>query len=143
MSYKITEVVGEKYADDIHRFNALFPDTFSELKPRHLKDGYWWLVHKDLQLVGFAGLVPFIPFPLCGYYKRGAVLSEHRGNGIQRDLMELRENRARASTDWTHLYSDCDVGNVASANNFIQAGFKLVEAERPWEPNALFWRKKL
>ncbi len=144
MSYKITEVSGARHADDIRRINAQFPVVFtSELKPRHFETGYWWLVHKDIELVGFAGMVPFVPFPLCGYYKRGAILPQHRGHGLHRDLMDLREQRALASTDWTDLYSDCDAGNVASANNFIRAGFKLTEVERPWEPNALFWHKKL
>jgi RimJ/RimL family protein N-acetyltransferase len=143
VGYKITEVVGAEHADEIHRFNALFPDTFFPLKPRHLKDGYWWLVHHDEHLVGFAGMVPFVPFYHAGYFKRGAILDGHRGKGLQRELMDLREVRARTSTDWTHLYSDCLTSNVASANNFIRAGFMLVEVERPWEQDALFWRKQL
>lgn len=143
MTYKITEVDGVEFADEILRFNALFRDTFEELKPRHLEDGYWWLVHCGIELVGFTGVIPFIPFSRAGYYKRAAVLKEHRGQGLQRKMMAVREAKARADTDWTYVYSDCNYQNVASANNFIRAGFLLVEVERPWEPNALFWRKKL
>lgn len=143
MPYKITEVDGEKYADEVNRFNGLFPDDFLPLKPKHLAKGFWWLVHSDLQLVGFAGMVPFDPFPRVGYLKRAAILKEHRGKGLQARLMEVRESRARASTDWTHFVSECSYDNVASANNFIKAGFVLCEAERPWEKETLFWIKKL
>ncbi len=143
MPYRITEVDGERYADEIHRFNGLFPDEFLPLKPKHLVKGFWWLVHCDAQLVGFAGMVPFDPFPRIGYPKRAGVLPAHRGKGLQRELMVLREERARASTDWTHFVSECSYDNVVSANNFIKAGFTLCEAERPWEKKTLFWRKAL
>jgi GNAT superfamily N-acetyltransferase len=141
--HKITEVDGEKYADEINRFNGLFPDDFLPLKPKHFAKGFWWLVHCDVKLIGFAGMVPFDPFPRVGYLKRAAVLKEHRGHGLQRELMEAREERARASTDWTHFVSECSIENIASGNNFIAAGFKLCEAERPWEKETLFWIKKL
>ncbi len=142
MTYVITEVDGIEHADTIHAFNALFADTFPPLLERHLR-GYWWLVYKGAYVVGFAGMVPFLPFPRAGYYKRGAILTEHRGKGLQRQLMEVREARARASTDWTHIYSDCRITNLASANNFIRSGFTLVEVEQPWERDALYWRKQL
>lgn len=143
MAYKITEVNGEKCSDEIHRFNGLFPEDFLALKPKHLSKGFWWLVHCDMRLVGFAGMVPFEPFPKVGYLKRAAILKEHRGHGLQSDLMIAREGRARASTDWTHFVSECSFDNVASANNFIKAGFTLCEAERPWEKETLFWIKRL
>jgi GNAT superfamily N-acetyltransferase len=141
--YKITEVDGAKYADEINRFNGLFPDDFWPLKPKHFTRGYWWLVHHDAHLIGFAGMVPFDPFPCVGYTKRQAILPGHRGKGLQRQLIEVSESRARASTDWTHLVSECSVDNVASANNHFRAGFKLCEAERPWEKETLFWIKPL
>jgi GNAT superfamily N-acetyltransferase len=141
--HKITEVDGEKYADDIQRFNALFPDDFLPLKPMHFAKGFWWLVHDDIKLIGFAGMVPFAPFPCVGYLKRMAVLKEHRGHGLQRELMEAREGRARSSTAWTHIVSECSVENIASGNNFISAGYRLCEPERPWEKDTIFWIKKL
>ncbi len=143
MSYKITEVDGEKHADTLQGFNARFPDDFLPLLPRHFKDGFWWLVHYDLQIIGFAGTVPFLPFPRVGYFKRVGVLDSYRGRGVQLELTELICKRARASTDWTHIVSECSVENAASANNHFKAGFRLVEAERPWEKDTLFWRLKL
>jgi hypothetical protein len=57
--------------------------------------------------------------------------------------MDERTMRAKASTDWTHFVSECDASNVASANNFIRAGFLLVKPERAWAENTLFWRREI
>jgi GNAT superfamily N-acetyltransferase len=141
--HKITEVDGQKCADEIQRFNALFPDDFYPMKPRHFANGFWWLVHDDIKLIGFAGMVPFEPFPNVGYWKRVAVLKEYRGAGIPQELMQLSEERARASTDWTHMVSECSLDNVSSANNLIKGGYLLARAERPWEKETLFWIKRL
>ena len=141
--YEIHEVNGEDYADEINRFNALFPDDFVPLKPRHLAKGHWWLVHLEHQTVGFAGMVPFEPFPRTGYFKRAAILKDHRGNGLQERLMTVRLTKAREATDWLRIVSECHVENIASANNFIRAGFLLVEAERPWDKESLVWAKDL
>lgn len=141
--FDVREVNGPARSDDINAFNALFPDQFQALKPRHLAKGFWWLVYCEGRLVGFAGLVPFDPFPRVGYLKRAAVLPECRGKGLQRRLMDVREAKARADTDWTHLVSECSSTNVSSANNFIRAGFVLCEPERPWEKDTLFWIKKV
>lgn len=141
--YEIQEVDAKKYADEIKRFNGLFPKEFLPLKPRHLDSGFWWLVHQEMKVIAFAGMVPFLPFPRVGYLKRAAVADGYRGQGIQAKLMELRLVRARASTDWTHVVSECHVENTASANNFIKSGFMLVQAERPWAKETMFWSKAL
>lgn len=140
---KITEVSGEKFSDGIQRFNGLFKKDFLELKQKHFDKGFWWLVHHDIKLVGFAGMVPFDPFPRVGYLKRMAVVKEHRGHGLQRELMALRECRARESTDWTHIISDCHDENISSANNFIRSGYMLCETERRWDKQMLVWKKEL
>jgi len=143
MSYKITEVDGKTCAGEIDRINGLFKKDFLPLKRKHLVKGHWWLVYDDARLIGFAGSVPFDPFPRVGYLKRAAVLEEYRGKGIQRELMALREDRARASTDWMCLVSECHMENVASANNFIRSGYMLCDVERPWAKETLFWIKTL
>jgi hypothetical protein len=141
--YTITEVSGIEHGDAISRVNALFPDDFLPLKPKHLVHGHWWLVHFGVAVVGFAGMVPFDPFPRVGYLKRAAVLPAHRGKRLQLRLFAVREDKARRDTDWTHIVSECALENIASGNNFIRAGYSLVEAERPWEKETLFWRKAL
>jgi GNAT superfamily N-acetyltransferase len=145
--YIITEVDAARpgHAAHINAFNSLFKKDFSPLKERHLSapNCYWWLVHEGIHLVAFAGVVPFEPFPRVGYLKRAAVLPAHRGHGLQARLIAIREERARSSTDWTHLVTETSMENVASANNFIRAGYRLAEAERPWAKETLFWRKAL
>jgi GNAT superfamily N-acetyltransferase len=142
--YTIQEVDATRpeYAAAIHAFNALFPDDFVPLQPRHLGAGtYWWLVTVGPAIIAFAGMVPFEPFPRCGYLKRAAVLPAYRGKGLQGRLMAARLTRAAEATDWTHIVSECAVTNVASANNFIRAGFRLVEPERVWDKENLVWSR--
>jgi len=140
---KLTEVSGERYADEVNRLNGLFPDDFVALKPRHLKEGFWWLAHDGLQLVGFAGMVPFHPFPRVGYLKRAAVIPAYRGRGLQQQMMNERVSRAKSSTDWTHFVTETHMENVASSNNMIRAGFRMVTPERPWAEETLFWVKEI
>lgn len=141
--YDIRKVSGQDCAEEITKFNALFHDQFTALKPRHLDRGHWWLVYLAGRTVGFAGMVPFHPFSRVGYLKRAAILPEHRGHGLQRQLIDVREEFARSGTDWTHLISECLASNVSSANNFIRAGFMLCEPERPWEKDTLYWIKEI
>jgi len=35
-------------------------------------------------------------------------------------------------------------GNIASANNFIRAGYRMYQPQYPWAfPNTLYWRKTI
>jgi hypothetical protein len=35
-------------------------------------------------------------------------------------------------------------GNIASANNFIRAGYRIYQPKYPWAfPNTLYWRKTI
>lgn len=145
MSYTILRVDGVERAADIHAFNKLFPKDFLPLKDHHLENGLWWLVYPDdgNKVVGFAGAVPFTPFFSFGYLKRAAILPEHRGHGLQKKLIEAREDAARDRA-WTHLVSSTHIANHASSNSFIAAGYKLFEPERPWEgKDSLYWIKQL
>ena len=131
-------------ARKIHYFNRLEPQIFPELHFHHLRDGVWWLAFKKSgEAVGFAGLVPFVPFPGVGYLKRAYVSPQARGCGLQRQFLRLREDRARV-LGWTHLVSECGAGNVHSGNNFLACGFDLCEPEQPWgAPGSVYWVKKL
>lgn len=146
MAYTIMKVDGVERAADIRAFNKMFPKDFLPLKDHHLENGCWWLVYPDdsNKIVGFAGMVPFTPFARYGYLKRAAILPDHRGRGLQKLLLEYREMAARDSTDWTTLVSSTHISNIASSNNFISAGYKLFEPERPWEgKDNIYWIKEL
>src|SRR5215831_7656492 len=63
MGYAVHEVDPHGSAEAIQYFNSLsdlFPPL--QLQPRHLNDGYWWMVFNGPgHIVGFAGMVPFEP----------------------------------------------------------------------------------
>src|ERR1700730_1485349 len=93
-----------RFAAVIYGFNSLVPE-WPRLLKRHLERGYWWLVGIDWEdPVAFAGMVPMEPFPNIGYLKRAYVLPAHRGHGLQRKLLAVREAKAR-ELGWTLLIS--------------------------------------
>ena len=69
-------------------------------------------------------------------------LKKHYGNGLQLRLMRALESRARHN-GWSCIVSDT-TDNLASANNFIRAGYRLYQPQHPWAwPNTLYWRKSI
>jgi hypothetical protein len=71
-----------------------------------------------------------------------AILDRGWGNGLQLRLMRALESRARHN-GWSFVVSDT-TDNLASANNFICAGYRLYQPQTPWAwPNSLYWRKPI
>jgi hypothetical protein len=71
-----------------------------------------------------------------------AILDRGWGNGLQLRLMRALESRARRNR-WSSVVSDT-TDNLASANNFIRAGYRLYQPQTPWAwPNTLYWRKSI
>jgi phage terminase large subunit len=63
-------------------------------------------------------------------------------NRLQLRLMRALELRAR-HIGWRCVVSDT-TNNLASANNFIRAGYRLYQPQYPWAwPNTLYWRKSI
>ena len=142
MSYTLHEVDGVFNADVIKQFNALVPE-WPPLQPRHFTDGFWWIAfHEDREPIGFAGMVPMVPFPNVGFCKRCHIRPEHIGHGLQYRLLMAREARAR-QLSWTTLVSECSADNTRSARNFLRAGFVQIEPEQPWATDSLFFVKHL
>lgn len=141
--FRIQEVCGVVHAQIIATFNAMEP-SFPPLEPRHLSDGLWWLAYDEAdQPIGFAGMVPFIPFAQVAYFKRAFVVPDHRGQGIQRAFITVREDRAR-QLGITCLVSDCAVDNIRSAANFHLSGFELCDPEQKWCPQpSFYWVKDI
>lgn len=140
--YQIREVDGALFQWPIRSWNLL-DASFPPLQDRHLENGHWWFAYGRAGAVAFAGMVPFEPFPCVGYFKRAYVVPAARGHGLQRQLMAVREAKAR-QLGWTHLVSECGPGNTHSAANFAAAGFVQCEPEQRWgAPGSLFWRKAL
>jgi hypothetical protein len=140
--YRIREVDGreEEVADTLTELHRL---TFFETAPVPDFDwGHWWLVRWGGFAVAFAGMIPSTRAKKAGYFCRVGVLKPHCGKSLQLRLMRVIEARARQN-GWSSIVSDT-TDNIASANNFIRAGYRLYEPEHPWAwPHTLYWRKSL
>lgn len=92
--------------------------------------------------MAFAGVVPSTHVYNAGYFSRVGVLRKYTGSGLQLRLMRALESRARQN-GWSAVVSDT-TDNLASANNFIRAGYRLYQPQTPWGwPNTLYWRKAI
>jgi GNAT superfamily N-acetyltransferase len=140
--YRIREVDGQddEIADilaDLHRLTFFSGATI----PR-FDHGHWWLAFHEKIPVGFAGVIPSTRACNAGYFSRVGVLRKHWGNRLQLRLMRALESRARYN-GWCCVVSDT-TENLASANNFIRAGYLLYRPRYPWAwPDTLYWRKEI
>mgnify|MGYP006362727517 CR=1 FL=1 len=102
-----------------------------------------WKYGRDRQEAAFCGLVPFYQYTdELGYFIRAGVCQEFRGAGIQRSMIRLREEAARAKGWWgcvTTTYC-----NPASSNNLIEEGWRQYQPVTPWMTQGTqYWRKVL
>lgn len=140
--YRIRQVDGhdDEIADtltDLHRLTFFGSAAIPEFD-----HGHWWLAFYETTPVGFIGVVPSTRAAKAGYLCRVGVLKQHCGNGLQLRLMRALESRARYN-GWTSIVSDT-TDNLASANNFIRAGYRLYQPQCPWAwPSTLYWRKPI
>jgi len=141
MTYSIREVDGTE-DDIVDTLNELHAACFLDSAIRVPYDyGYWWIAYRCDEPAGFAGIVPSSIGLGVGYLKRAGVLPWHRGNGLQRRLLKVREAKAR-KLGWSRIITDT-TDNVPSANNLIAAGYRLFQP-RPWAfKHSLYWTKEL
>jgi GNAT superfamily N-acetyltransferase len=117
--------------------DTCFEDTAPDPGFEH---GWWWIGHNGRELAAFCGLTESTIGPGVGYLKRAGVLRAHRGQGLQRRMLRLRERKARSLGFTTTITDTTD--NVHSANNLIAAGYFLFEGTWAF-PHSLYWRKHL
>jgi hypothetical protein len=140
--YRIREVDGQddeiaETLADLHRL------TFFAAAPvPEFDHGHWWIAYRESMAVAFAGVIPSTYAFNSGYFCRVGVLNKHCGNALQLRLMRALELRARQNR-WSSVISDT-TDNLASANNFIRAGYRLYQPQYPWAwPHTLYWRKSI
>lgn len=140
--YRVRAVDGqnEEVAEtlsDLHRLTF-----FGSAPVPEFDFGNWWIAYGDTGPAAFAGIIPATRAHNAGYFSRVGVLRPHCGRGLQLRLMRAIESRARRN-GWTAIISDT-TNNVASANNFIRAGYRLYSPSNPWAwPHTLYWRKSI
>lgn len=146
MTVRITAVNVEKPATaallQYLQLEILPHDVPKEAAPGGHGCGWWWIGYDGPLAVAFAALHPSSQWSDAGYLSRAGVLPSHRGQGLQRRLLRVRERRARAlGLGW--LVSDTRF-NPPSANNLIAAGFKTFEPSKPWGDDCTtYWKKEL
>lgn len=134
-----------KRADQVrhwHDIARLQAETLPTDRPCSTESGHWWLAHEGDLAVGFAGIVQSVRWADAMYLCRAGVAESHRGRGIQKRLIAVRERYARAEGKrW--IVTDT-TSNPQSGNSLIGRGFRLFNPTTPWGPkSALYWRKKL
>jgi GNAT superfamily N-acetyltransferase len=135
---KISRIDPLKFSQVIERLHReCFPsDALCEL------EGIWWLAKDGATPVAFAAMKASAQWGDAAYLSRCGVLASHRGQGLQRKLIRVREAAAR-SQGLRWLITDTR-RNPASVNNLTRAGFQMYEPSRPWSfKDALYWKKKL
>lgn len=138
--YRIREVGNhdDDVADTLTDLHS--PTFFDSASIPDFEDSYWWLAFHDGNPVGFAEVIPSTRVRNAGYFSRVGVLKRRCGHGLQLRFMRMMELPAR-SNGWNCVASDA-ADNLASANNFIRAGYRRYEPQYPWAwPHTLYWRK--
>jgi GNAT superfamily N-acetyltransferase len=105
--------------------------------------GYWYVVYtQDGEAAGFAGIVPSSRWSDTMYLCRAGITRSHRGQGLQKRLIQARIRKAKAlGMNW--VVTDTNE-NPASANNLIAKGFKMFEPSEPWGlKTALYWKYRI
>jgi len=105
----------------------------------------WWVAWDDRQPVAYAGL------RLCslpenrglGFLCRAGVIPSHRGRGLQKKLIRIRERAARG-LGLKELVTYCMYSNSPSMNSLVGCGFRFYSpATKYGGPSAVYLRKEL
>jgi GNAT superfamily N-acetyltransferase len=111
-------------------------------KPTETNVGWWWIMYDGSMPVAFCGLYKSPNWQGTGYLCRAGVLESHRGRGLQKRLIRVRERKAR-KLGWTHVVTDT-YENPASANSLIKCGFRSYLPRNPWGAKGVaYWIKRL
>jgi GNAT superfamily N-acetyltransferase len=145
LTYRIQQVdcTDEEIAEtlrDLH--DEIFRNTAPNIDPER---GHWWLafaIDERRELAGFCGLTPTYADPTLGYLKRAGVRLSHRGQGLQRRFVRVREALARKAGMRALVTDTSD--NPSSANNLIRCGYRIYAPENPWGfRHTIYWNKDL
>lgn len=131
-----------RHAGTVGAIAILHRATLGDRCPFPLLTGSWWLVMYDGEPVGFGGLHKAQSQPHSGYLVRSGIMPDHRGRGLQRRLIRVRERKARAF-GWRFMVSDT-TDNEHSGRNLEACGYERFQPARPWFlARTAYWRKAL
>jgi GNAT superfamily N-acetyltransferase len=107
-------------------------EIFPADEPVELSGARWWLASWYGVPVGFAGLRQYAD---GHFFRRAGVVAEHRGQGIHGRLIAARLRAAGTNSD---VYTYAARDNLASANNLVDAGFRLYEPVDRYAGEAIY-----
>lgn len=150
MSEIIFKFLSKSNIDELRWLRYLDAEIFPTDQPAIVGTSNWFLGWDKDQAVAFCGWKPqLLELELVGFHYRAGVLPSYRGYGLQKKMIEKREDEMRRSNikvavTYTETYS------VASMTNFINLGYRPYAAT---ENTALcdlskyqrmvHWKKKL
>jgi GNAT superfamily N-acetyltransferase len=148
MIYRIREVdtSDEDVVDTIRDLHdEIFGSTAPQLTDADIERGSWWLAfaaNERRDIAGFCGLTGAYGDPTLGYLKRAGVTMAHRGQGLQRRFVRVRETKARKYGMRSIITDTTD--NPSSANNLIACGYRIYRPVEPWGfSHTIYWTKDL
>ena len=142
MRIRIRKVAEPEEMDDDVRELIEDLDSLALSSPYRSHNTYWWIAYDGKVIAGYAGLEIYQEREVA-FLCRCGVIASHRGNGIQRRLIRVRERQARIEgmKRCVTYTSPC---NYPSANNLIRCGYRLYKPEYPYGvANALYFQKHL
>lgn len=102
----------------------------------------YWAGFDQGEPVAFCIIAPSMRWSDTVYLARAGVLPSHRGQGLQRRMITIRERWARRNG---FVWAITDTAeNPASANSLMSLGYRMFDPSKPWALDySLYWRKKL
>jgi hypothetical protein len=98
--------------------------------------------HGRQRIRRICGFTPTYTDPTIGYLKRAGVRLPHRGKGLQRRFVRVREMLARKLC--LHCLVTDTSDNPSSANNLIACGYRIYRPNEPWGfPHTIYFYKDL
>jgi GNAT superfamily N-acetyltransferase len=104
--------------------------------------GVWWVGFEGDNAVAFCVVAPSKRWLDTAYLARAGVIASHRGKGLQKRMITLRERYAKRNKFKWVITDTTD--NPPSSNSLIKRGYQLFDPSEPWGySKTLYWRKKL
>lgn len=111
-------------------------------RPYFPTNGTYWIGYDSSNPVAFCVVAPSVRWIDTAYLARAGVLPSHRGQGLQKRMISIRERWARRN-GYAWVVTDT-AENPASANSLISRGYRMFVPSNPWGLDySVYWRKRL
>lgn len=128
--------------DDIkNTLDEMDRELFADSPLAKKEESWWWLViDQDKNVVAFAGLTVYSANK-TGFLSRVGVRKSHRGQGLQKKLIKVREKMLK-KLGYSRMITYVAYDNIHSANNLINCGYRLYIPRWEWGLKWAFYLEK-